>query len=193
MPDPPELIRHIKKYHPNVKFLYPEMSFWKGIVEIFPPHRRARWCCNIIKEKPGRIIPLVHRILGIRAEESSGRAKQGWINKRSKKQINYHPIFDWLEWEIWEYIERYNLPYCELYDQGFSRIGCVVCPLRIPSKQHDLYMERYPQFFKRFEKQCEKWWDNGGWWRQNKRRSEMLFDEFLANWYGKNRNGNRAK
>ena len=183
MPDPPELIQHIKKYHPNVEFLYPEMSFWKGIVKNFPPHRRGRWCCDIIKEKPSKKVPLIHRLLGIRAEESPNRAKRGWINKITQKRINYHPIFDWLEWEVWDYIERYNLPYCQLYDEGFSRLGCVVCPMRAPSAEQELYRLRYPQQFKRFERKVEQWWENGGWWRETRRRYSMLLDEFLDNWY----------
>jgi len=183
MPDPPELIKFIKDAHPGVVFLRPEYSFWKGILIKFPPHRKARWCCNVIKEKPSKKVPLVHRLVGIRAEESKNRAKQGWVNQITRKRINYNVIFDWLEWEVWEYIERYSIPYCSLYDKGFSRIGCVVCPMRTNSKEQELYRERYPQYFKLFEKQVGKWWENGGWWRNTKRRYSLLCEDFISNWY----------
>jgi phosphoadenosine phosphosulfate reductase len=183
MPDPPELITHIKKYHPEVIFLYPKISFYGGIKKLYPPHRKSRWCCDHLKERPGKKVSYIHRLVGIRAEEGSNRAKQGHINKFTKNRINYHPIFNWLEWEVWEYIDRYNIPYCKLYDEGFDRIGCVVCPLRAPSKAQELYRQRYPKHFERFERCVEQWWEAGGWWRQTKRRYVMLLDEFIANWY----------
>jgi phosphoadenosine phosphosulfate reductase len=41
----------------------------------------------------------------------------------NSRYTHYKPIFYWLEWHVWEFIESLNLPYCELYDQGFNRIG----------------------------------------------------------------------
>ena len=70
-----------------------------------------------------------------------------------------------------------------LDDEGFDRIGCVVCPMRSPSRAQEMYRERYPKHFARFERYVERWWENGGWWRQTKRRHAMLLEEFLENWY----------
>ena len=181
MPDPPELIQFIRKYY-KVNILRPQLSFWEGVNIWWPPHRNSRWCCYHIKERPSTQIKLTHRILGIRAEESSNRSKQGWFNKRTKNRINYHPIFDWKEWEIWEYIKYYNLPYCSLYDEGFSRLGCVVCPLR-SYPQMMMYKKRWPQYYRFFEKQAYKWWERIGHHRQSVRGYAKLFDEFLDNWY----------
>ena len=182
MPDPPELIRHIKKTHPEINMLYPKYTFYWGVKQWFPPHRRARWCCYHIKERPSTLVPLTHRVLGIRAEESPNRAKQGWINHRTKKRINYHPIFDWEEWEIWEYIERHKLPYCNLYDEGFSRLGCVVCPMRSYPEMM-LYKNRFPKYYRLFEKQAYKWWERIGYHRQSVRGYARSFSDFLNNWY----------
>jgi len=182
MPDPPELIKFIKTRPFEINIIRPEFTFWHGVETWFPPHRNGRWCCDYIKEKPSTKIPLTHRLLGIRAEEGPNRAKQGWINQRTKKRINYHPLFDWKEWEIWEYIEEYNLPYCSLYDEGFSRLGCVVCPLR-GYKQMMQYKARWPQYYRLFEKSAYKWWERTGHHRQRVRGYAQLFDEFLDSWY----------
>ena len=182
MPDPPELIQHIKSRNFPITILKPEYSFWHGIIKNFPPHMKARWCCRIIKELPSTKIPLTHRLLGIRAEESRNRAKQGWINQRTKKRINYHPIFNWTEWEIWDYIEENNLEYCSLYDEGFSRLGCIVCPMR-SKREQEFYFKRYPQYKKLFEKVVGKWWDKKGFARQRLRGYAYFLDEFLDNWY----------
>uniref|UniRef100_A0A6M3LFR6 Putative phosphoadenosine phosphosulfate n=1 Tax=viral metagenome TaxID=1070528 RepID=A0A6M3LFR6_9ZZZZ len=107
-----------------------------------------------------------------------------------KNQTLYKPIFHWLEWEIWEYIDSNNLPYCSLYDEGFSRLGCVICPFLCHGIKGDLlrHMQRWPKQYAAFEKAMEKLFDNylcvvnprSG--AMNYRR-ETDFDEFLLNWY----------
>jgi len=182
MPDPPELIKFIRNRDFHINILRPEFTFWHGIVKKFPPHRKRAWCCDYIKERPSKKVPLVHRLIGIRAEESPNRAKKGWINKWTKKRINYHPLFNWLEWEIWEYIDANNLEYCSLYDEGFSRLGCVVCPKR-GYNQMLLFKKRWPQYYRLFEKKCGEWWDAKGFHRERIRGFSYFFDEFLDNWY----------
>ena len=179
MPDPPELIKFVKQF--DLTILRPKYSFWRGIIENFPPHRKAAWCCRIIKEQPSVKLPFVHRLLGIRAEESSYRASLGCINQITSKRINYHPIFDWLEWEIWDYIRENNLNYCSLYDEGFSRLGCVVCPKRTNTKEQELFRERWPQYFNLFEKQVQRWWKMIGKIRKDEPANTV--QEFLNNWY----------
>lgn len=52
---------------------------------------------------------------------------------------------DWTSEDVWEFVRLYNVPYCELYDFGFKRLGCVSCPLGgYASMQRDL--EFFPQF-----------------------------------------------
>ena len=184
MPDPPQLIKFIRMFHKNVIFLRPKFSFWEGVVEFFPPHRKARWCCNYIKEQPSKKINLIHRILGIRAEESSNRAKLGRINQYTKKRINYHPIYFWTECDVWEYIDRYKIPVCELYDLGLSRIGCVVCPWRCGNKEQDIYKKLFPKYFKLFEKKVTQWWNEKGQFRdRGEKESAKSAEEFIKNWY----------
>ena len=200
--DPPELVKFINEHYPYVIHKRPMLTYkrkfpkWKGtrsfyeMVQIIGfPCRTRRWCCNILKKDPTKNIPLKHRILGVRAEESAKRAKFGSINT-FKGWTTYRPIFTWLEWEIWEYIETEKLPYCSLYDEGFSRIGCVVCPFICHGIKGELKrsMDRWPKHYAAFEKAMRKLFNNylcvinarsGGW----NYRDETDFDEFLDNWY----------
>lgn len=48
-----------------------------------------------------------------------------------KNKVTINPIVDWDEEEVWEFIKEVaKVPYCELYDQGFTRLGCIGCPLQ---------------------------------------------------------------
>lgn len=181
--DPPQVIRFIRKQYPSCQFVKPKQSFWHLLTTHNPPAgtgRGIKWCCTKIKENPSACNPIKHRILGIRAEESPSRKKYGYINIRSDRdQVHYHPIFHWKEWQVWEFIKKYNLPYPTLYDEGFSRIGCVVCPNH--QKHHDLYRNRWPNYFKCFEKYVNVWWHK----RQSQGR-DMYHnspEEFLKDWY----------
>ena len=37
------------------------------------------------------------------------------------------PLAFWTEKDIWDYIEKYNLPYSKIYDMGYKRTGCMFC------------------------------------------------------------------
>lgn len=40
------------------------------------------------------------------------------------------PIFHWTEQDVWYFLnEVAKVPHCELYDQGYKRIGCILCPM----------------------------------------------------------------
>ena len=58
-----------------------------------------------------------------------------------------NPIIDWTDEDVWEFIRHYNVPYCELYDCGFKRLGCVACPLGGSTS-----MQRELEFFPQFKK-----------------------------------------
>lgn len=62
---------------------------------------------------------------------------------RTRKTI-INPIIDWSDDEVWEFIHKYNVPYCELYDQGHKRLGCIGCPMNTVTRQEEL--EKYPKY-----------------------------------------------
>lgn len=179
--DPPSVTQFIREHYPSCQFVRPHQSFWHLLTTSNPPGgtgRGIKWCCTKIKEKPSSFNPIKNRVLGIRAEESPSRAKYGRISTVND-QTHYYPIFYWKEWQVWDFIEKYNLPYPSLYDEGFDRIGCVICPNH--QNHHDMYRDRWPNHFKCFEKYVKIWWHK----RKNQGRN-MWHDspeEFLTDWY----------
>jgi 3'-phosphoadenosine 5'-phosphosulfate sulfotransferase (PAPS reductase)/FAD synthetase len=37
------------------------------------------------------------------------------------------PLGFWTEEDIWEYLETFFVPYCNIYDKGYHRTGCIFC------------------------------------------------------------------
>lgn len=96
---------------------------------------------------------------------------------RKQKTILVNVIYDWSDAEIWEYIRDNEIEYNELYDMGYKRVGCILCPLASKrEKQRDIltfpaYKERYIKAFeKMLEVRKERGKDdgNGGVWKDAK-------------------------
>ena len=160
--DPPEVVRFIRMHYPEVTWLYSKMTMWEAIQMKAPPLRMQRWCCDVLKKEPACDHPLKHRIMGIRAEESVRRASRPRIDS-FLDQTTCKTIFSWPEWAVWEFIESHKLPYRSLYDEGFSRIGCVVCPFILgkapgATRQREESMRRWPGIWKAYGHAVKRWW-----------------------------------
>ena len=175
--DPPELVYFVR-LQPDVIDEAPEMSMWDLIPKMgMPPTRLVRYCCRVLKEHggTGRIT-----ITGVRAAESARRAKRRQMETcyQDSTKTFLHLIFDWSTKDVWEYIRSNNLPYCKLYDEGYTRLGCLMCPMaNVKNQQRDTL--RYPKYkelyIEAFDKMVEKQkkgkgcrWNNGqevwDWW-----------------------------
>lgn len=151
--EPPQLMRFIHDHYPNVINEHPPLSMYQLIIKHkLPPLQTARYCCAELKEQggKGRV-----KITGIRSEESPRRAKRPQIDKDKHGSIFVHVIKDWSVEDVWQYIHDNHLPYCELYDQGFHRIGCVLCPFQSAANaQRDLKM--FPAIADYYRRACRK-------------------------------------
>ena len=76
-----------------------------------------------------------------------------------KDKVTVSPIFEWTDKDIWDFIKGNNMPYCDLYDKGFHRIGCLFCPVASPKeKQRELSM--FPRFAEKvYIRAIHDWWN----------------------------------
>lgn len=209
--DPPEVIRFVKQYYPDVDLIRPKMSIYEMTVKKhILPTRGLRWCCAKFKEisGAGKVT-----LIGIRKEESSRRSKRREISvnikgKRieqdfdqwseheekmiacvnGKDKILISPIIYWTERDVWEFLNKIvEVPHCKLYDEGYKRIGCILCPMST-YKQKVRDCKRYPHARKKWIDTIQKLIDAGyinhdfqsaefgfKWWL-----SGMSFNEFYA-------------
>jgi phosphoadenosine phosphosulfate reductase len=151
--DPPELLRFVREnYADRVTLERPDTSMYKLIVKKrIPPTRMARYCCEALKERGGhgRIV-----VTGIRWAESNRRNKRRVVESCFKDGTKtfLHPIIDWSDEDVWEYLSGRGLPHCSLYDEGKKRIGCVMCPLNHRKMQAEA--DRWPKFAAMYERAC---------------------------------------
>ncbi len=115
---------------------------------------------DFVKEESGD--PFTGVIVGVRADEEGSRSKERYFSPRDQHNewdvgeqppelwnqfktdfapgthVRIHPLLDWTELNIWEYIERENIPIIDLYfDQGdgkrYRSLGCFPCTSPVDS------------------------------------------------------------
>lgn len=182
--DAPEVVKFIRQEYPECKFLMPRFTFWRKLSVNVPPSDNIRWCCTSLKKESAWKLLHTKRIMGIRTEESWKRNRYGRVNHFEKlKHTHYYPIYNWPEWRVWEFIEEYNLKYPILYDWGFDRIGCIVCPFHSGKngQLHKMYRDRWPKYFLRFERGIKELYNKRV--SQGKHMHYSTPEKFLEAWY----------
>ena len=107
-----------------------------------------------------------------------------------KDKILVSPIIHWTERDVWEFLNSNGIPHCELYDQGHTRIGCILCPMS-NYRQKVKYIERWPHVKRNWIKTIQWLKDNGyspyaeesaetnfRWWISGKSYAKFYADEF---------------
>jgi phosphoadenosine phosphosulfate reductase len=199
--DPPELMKFVRKNYPDVILERPEINFYKLIIKKHQlPTRVARFCCQYLKEQAGSGTVT---ILGIRRAESSKRAKRNEIeiskHKYSdsidqfnidsqqkiicingKDKIMLNPIITWSNSDVWNFIRNRNIEYCNLYDKGYHRIGCMFC-LMASKKIKQLDRKNYPGIEKLIKQSIQKCIELHNYGSQYNLNADEIFDWWISN------------
>ena len=151
--DQPGTIRHALDN--DVEMVMPKVSFFEIIRKKGFPTRRARFCCEVLKEY--KILDYI--VLGIRRDESVKRAKRykepevcRTYNKKEKVR-QYFPILDWKKEDVAKFIELRKIKCHPLYyDEKGSfhperRLGCMCCPLANKNTRLNEF-KKYPNLVK---------------------------------------------
>lgn len=73
--------------------------------------------------------------------------------KRHKTTLN--PIVEWTDAQVWEFIKSNGIPVCELYEEGWHRLGCIGCPLA-RKKGREKEFRRWPKYKQHYLKAFER-------------------------------------
>ncbi|MHA2407355.1 MAG: phosphoadenosine phosphosulfate reductase domain-containing protein [Candidatus Ranarchaeia archaeon] len=128
----------IKKYGLQERFHVEHAGdrFWTDLQTFGPPARDYRWCCKTCKLGPiNQIIKndfggKTLTFIGQRRYESDKRANEPAVsvNPWVAGQVRATPIKQWVALLVWLYIMKEHAPINPLYEKGYERIGCWMCP-----------------------------------------------------------------
>lgn len=175
-----------EKYGFDIKIKKPEKNFFDFVNELGPPSRYMRWCCTtqkavpfakFYKDKPNTIT-----FDGIRRKESKTRGGYEIVRKNPKliKQTNISPIIEWNEFEVWLYILWKDILQNPLYDYGFGRMGCWMCPnssaisIFLTKKIHPELWNKWESILLKYAKEHNR---DKKWVTENNWRNRKVFRE----------------
>lgn len=192
-----------------------------------PPTRNFRYCCSELKEKGGSerfVVTGVRWSESIRRKNNRNLVEFDKYGSQSKSAKEFrtiflnsdndekrsmienctikgkyilNPIIDWSDEDVWNFIHQYNVPYCDLYNEGLKRIGCIGCPLS-GFKQMEKDFNRWPKYKQNYIKAFDRMilkrkkdgfntiWKSGDevmeWWLGKKNNSvlNIEFENLLA-------------
>lgn len=156
---------------------YPKRSLWKIMREtLVIPSRIMRVCCSELKERKMPDAPYIvtgvrwaesagrrnksgiamvytasdRSTLAAAAgllttDDASSRRLFEQCAMRGVRVLN--PIIDWSDEDVWSYLRDRGIEGNPLYKEGWTRIGCVGCPLA-GKRARELAFARYPRLYK---------------------------------------------
>lgn len=194
--DPPGTIKHCREN--GVEILQPKISFFKLVEKKGMPTRRARFCCEKLKEYK----VLDKAIQGIRRSESTARAQRYSeddpiicrIYGAKKNCVNVIlPILSWTDEDVAEFIKERGIKCHPLYydEQGNfhpeRRLGCMGCPLRSDAGYSEF--KANPKLLRQIVKASKVWWDNNPQLKSHKKFGTIyglvahnIFFKSYTNW-----------
>jgi len=130
----------------------------------------ARWCYNHkthAYEEDSNHEPFTGVIVGARADEEGSRSKERYFSQRDENQewniaeappefwnqyktdfkpgtsVRIHPLLDWTEVNIWEYIQQEEMPTVSLYynhgdGKRYRSLGCYPCTYPVESEARNV-------------------------------------------------------
>jgi phosphoadenosine phosphosulfate reductase len=138
-----------------VEILPPKESFFSLVERKGMPTRRARFCCEALKEYK----VLDRAVQGIRRCESKAREKRykepeicRVYDKHNKVRV-YLPLLDWTDEDVARFVKERDIQCHPLYydEQGLfhaeRRLGCIGCPMQSDNGKADY--KKYPKLLKR--------------------------------------------
>ena len=136
-PDPREVGQMVGAHGANLFY---------GSVEL------RRMCCDVRKSRPlaRALVGFDAWVTGVRREQAATRAHTELVAVDTEHGgiAKIAPLASWTRTQVWDYIRENQLPYHELYDRGYTSIGCAPCT-RVTAVGEDERAGRW-------------WWEHGG-------------------------------
>lgn len=184
----PETVEHIKEFAKSRKVSIIGQDagdrFWESVDVFGPPARDFRWCCKVLKLGPAATSIADEMggetlsFMGQRKLESFQRSIEPRVTENPwvPGQLSANPIQNWNALEVWLYIFKEKADFNPLYNQGYHRMGCYLCPSS-PLAELESLRDTHPEFHEKWESKMREWaekygfpdeWIEMGFWRWKK-------------------------
>ncbi len=98
----------------------------------------------------------------------------------TNKYFIVNPIAYWTEAEVWDYIHENKIEYNPLYDKGFSRVGCIGCPMAGKHRREEFAKyPKYKELYKKLADEIEKTMPNDNWKTNSNGKYSSFFEWWL--------------
>lgn len=219
--DPPEQVRFVRRQYPDVIIDRPSINFANLCIKKKAlPTRMIRFCCSELKEVRGAGRVVLTGVRKSESYSRSKRGEAEIVSRnvnnrysgtfeqfdeftrskeiedvqcvRGKDKIVINPLIYWQDADVWHFLNNVaKVPHCELYDNGFRRIGCLFCPMS-SRKEMMMCRERYPKYYRLFIRLINRLRSNGYLSEYSVLTDEEVFEwwmskESLQVWFAKNK------
>jgi thioredoxin-dependent adenylylsulfate APS reductase len=135
------------KYGIDVEFEFPERADVETLVRRNGPNLMYRSldlrlaCCEIRKVQPlkRKLATLDAWVAGLRREQWKSRRNVAKVelDRDHGGIVKINPLADWSLDDVWDYVRKNDVPYHELFDHGYTSIGCAPCTRAVMPGEHE--------------------------------------------------------
>ena len=178
-----EKLRNYRLYGDGVRRAGVLSARWRYLLD--EPYMTSEKCCEILKKRPFHNYNMKTQsvgMVGTTTEESKLRQTQylrrGGCNAFSDdpRKVHSAPLSIWTNANCWEYVRKFSVPYCPIYDEkGIQRTGCVFCGFgaQINGSRFQVLYKRYPKLYQ----MVMNYTNNGCTLRQALRRMGVILPD----------------
>ena len=125
------------RYGINVEFEFPDRQQVERMMFVSGPNLMYRSvddrvrCCEIRKVEPlkRKLATLDAWVSGLRRDQWKTRKNVAKVelDRDHGGILKLNPLADWSAEDVWDYVRKNDVPYHELFDHGYTSIGCAPC------------------------------------------------------------------
>lgn len=119
----------------------------------------VRWAESVNRSRNQGVVTIMDKTTGLENDSNFHPTSKGGVvlandNDEARRTIEHcyklrstvvNPIIDWDDRNVWEFIKSEGIPYCGLYDDGFTRLGCIGCPMGSRQNRAEEF-RRWPKY-----------------------------------------------
>jgi len=137
-PETYELFEEVReRYGIEVECEFPDRAAVEGLVTANGPNLMYRSvdlrvaCCEVRKVEPlkRKLATLDAWVAGLRRDQWRTRKRIAKVehDRDHGGIVKVNPLADWSAEDVWDYVRKNDVPYHELFDRGYTSIGCAPC------------------------------------------------------------------